>query len=68
MEKIRIGVVGVGHLGSIHAKVYSRIDNVKLVRIFYVAHDFPLNFLILLTINTNQKVESQVKNTRDYLF
>ncbi len=33
MEKIRIGVVGVGHLGSIHAKVYSRLDNVKLVGI-----------------------------------
>ena len=24
-------MVGVGHLGSIHAKVYSRLDNVKLV-------------------------------------
>lgn len=31
MEKIRVGVVGVGHLGSIHAKMYSRLDNVKLV-------------------------------------
>jgi predicted dehydrogenase len=31
MERIRVGVVGVGHLGSIHAKVYSRLDNVKLV-------------------------------------
>jgi predicted dehydrogenase len=31
MEKMRFGVVGVGHLGSIHAKVYSRLDNVKLV-------------------------------------
>jgi predicted dehydrogenase len=31
MEKIRVGVVGVGHLGSIHAKVYSKLDNVKLV-------------------------------------
>ncbi|MCM8760856.1 MAG: Gfo/Idh/MocA family oxidoreductase [Candidatus Omnitrophica bacterium] len=31
MEKIKVGVVGVGHLGSIHAKVYSRLDNVKLV-------------------------------------
>ena len=30
MEKIRVGVVGVGHLGSIHAKMYSRLDNVKL--------------------------------------
>ena len=31
MEKIRVGVIGVGHLGAIHAKVYSRLDNVKLV-------------------------------------
>lgn len=30
MEKIKAGVVGVGHLGSIHAKMYSRLDNVKL--------------------------------------
>lgn len=31
MEKIKAGVIGVGHLGSIHAKVYSRLDNVKFV-------------------------------------
>lgn len=31
MEKIRVGVVGVGHLGAIHAKDYARLDNVKLV-------------------------------------
>lgn len=30
MEKIRVGVVGVGHLGAIHAKVYSRLSNAKL--------------------------------------
>jgi predicted dehydrogenase len=31
MEKVRMGVVGVGHLGAIHAKIYSRLDNVDLV-------------------------------------
>lgn len=31
MEKLRIGVVGVGHLGSIHTRVYSKLRNVKLV-------------------------------------
>lgn len=31
MNKLKVGVVGVGHLGSIHAKVYSKLDNVKLV-------------------------------------
>ncbi|MBN1526610.1 MAG: Gfo/Idh/MocA family oxidoreductase [Candidatus Omnitrophica bacterium] len=29
-NRTRVGVVGVGHLGSIHAKVYSKLDNVKL--------------------------------------
>ncbi len=33
MEKLKIGVIGVGHLGSIHAKVYSRLDNIKLIGI-----------------------------------
>ncbi len=31
MEKLKVGVVGVGHLGSIHAKVYSKMDNITLV-------------------------------------
>ena len=28
---IRVGVVGVGYLGNIHAKIYSNMDNVELV-------------------------------------
>jgi len=31
MDKTRVAVIGVGHLGSIHTKVYSKLDNVKLV-------------------------------------
>ena len=31
MDKVRVGVVGVGRLGSFHTKVYSRLDNVKHV-------------------------------------
>ena len=31
MAKIKVGVVGVGHLGTIHAKVYSKMRNVELV-------------------------------------
>lgn len=33
MDKIKVGVIGVGHLGSFHTKVYSRLDHVKLVGI-----------------------------------
>ena len=31
MEKIKVGVVGVGRLGTFHTKIYSRLDNIKLV-------------------------------------
>lgn len=31
MGKVKVGIVGVGHLGSIHAKVYSKMNNVDLV-------------------------------------
>jgi len=30
-KKIRVGVVGVGYLGQIHARIYSQMDNVDLV-------------------------------------
>lgn len=33
MQKIRIGVVGIGHLGSRHAKIYQEIENCSLVAV-----------------------------------
>ncbi|MDP3731906.1 MAG: Gfo/Idh/MocA family oxidoreductase [Candidatus Omnitrophota bacterium] len=33
MNKIRIGVVGIGHLGSLHAKIYYEIENCSLVAV-----------------------------------
>ena len=33
MQKLRVGVVGVGHLGSIHAKIYQEIPNCSLVAV-----------------------------------
>jgi predicted dehydrogenase len=34
MDKLRIGVVGTGHLGSLHAKMLSRIKGASLVQVF----------------------------------
>ena len=36
MEKIKVGVIGVGHLGSLHAKMFSMIESVKLEGIYDV--------------------------------
>ena len=33
MSKLRVGVVGVGHLGSIHAKIYKEIGNCELIAV-----------------------------------
>jgi predicted dehydrogenase len=33
MNKIRVGVVGVGHLGSLHAKIYRELENCSLAAV-----------------------------------
>src|SRR5437667_379244 len=33
MKKLRVGVVGVGHIGSNHARIYSQLPNAELVAI-----------------------------------
>ena len=34
MEKLSIGVIGVGHLGKLHTKMFKQISNCKLVGVF----------------------------------
>ncbi|MCX7661701.1 MAG: Gfo/Idh/MocA family oxidoreductase, partial [Candidatus Omnitrophica bacterium] len=33
MRKVKVGVVGVGYLGYIHAKLYQQIKNAELVAV-----------------------------------
>lgn len=33
MEKIKVGVIGVGHLGRLHARIYSELEGVELVAV-----------------------------------
>lgn len=33
MEKLKVGVIGIGRLGSVHTRVYKQLDNVQLVGI-----------------------------------
>ncbi|MCU0344529.1 MAG: Gfo/Idh/MocA family oxidoreductase [Ignavibacterium sp.] len=48
MEKLSIGVIGVGHLGKLHSKMFSQITNCEFVGVFdsnpdqakAVAHEF----------------------------
>jgi predicted dehydrogenase len=33
MQKVKVAVIGVGHLGSIHARIYSELENAELVAV-----------------------------------
>lgn len=33
MRRLRVGVIGVGHLGSIHARIYKEIENCALIAV-----------------------------------
>lgn len=39
MKKLYIGVVGVGHLGSLHTKMLSTINSAKLVGVYDINHE-----------------------------
>jgi Predicted dehydrogenases and related proteins len=34
MKKVKIGVVGTGHLGSLHVKMLKNIENAELVGVY----------------------------------
>jgi len=34
MEKLSVGVIGVGHLGKLHSKMFNQIENCELVGVF----------------------------------
>lgn len=34
MKKVKVGVIGTGHLGSLHAKMYSQIEGANLVGVY----------------------------------
>jgi predicted dehydrogenase len=39
MNKVRVGVIGVGYLGNFHAEKYRRMDNVELIGVFDTNQD-----------------------------
>ncbi|MGE5810360.1 MAG: Gfo/Idh/MocA family oxidoreductase, partial [Ignavibacteria bacterium] len=36
MEKLKVGVIGTGHLGKLHLKMFKQIENCELVGIYDV--------------------------------
>lgn len=64
MEKLKVGVIGVGHLGKLHTKMFKQIDNCELIGVYdsfpmqaeNAAKEFSTNFFnslddLLLKVN-----------------
>ncbi|MDI6778846.1 MAG: Gfo/Idh/MocA family oxidoreductase [Bacteroidota bacterium] len=52
MEKLNVGVIGVGHLGALHTKMFSTIESANLIGVFDV--NFDLAQKIATEFNTKQ--------------
>jgi predicted dehydrogenase len=52
MEKLNVGVIGVGHLGALHTKMFTMIESVNLIGVFDV--NFDLAQKIATEFNTKQ--------------
>jgi len=56
MDPLNVGVIGVGHLGSLHAKMYSQIASVKFVgvlslkTIYFRCHGTPAPCILQGTV------------------
>jgi len=53
MDLTKVGVIGVGHLGRLHASLYQEVEEAKLVGIFDVdqekAKNLPMKLMSGLT-------------------
>lgn len=52
MEQLKIGVIGTGHLGKIHAKLLKEVENCKLVGVFDEQHDKAKSVADELNVNS----------------
>lgn len=63
MSKIKVGVVGVGHLGSIHSKLLSSNERVDLVGVFDQQQDRAFALAETLGVRVFDSIESLVAET-----
>ena len=62
MNKVKVGIVGVGHLGSLHAKLYKEIPDADIVGIFDVDSEKLNNVAKNLNLDVYTSLESLIEN------
>ncbi len=62
MEKLNIGVIGTGHLGKLHTKLLSEIDNANLVGIYDANPDQAKSVEKELNVKSFEKLDDLLRN------
>jgi len=61
MNRIKTGVIGTGHLGRFHAKVYSQLDGAELVGVYDIDQDKAKKLAIELGTNCFSELDQLLK-------
>ncbi len=64
MNKLPVGVIGVGHLGSLHAKMYSQIPSATLVGVADVNHKRAEQIAAEYSTKAFQSFDELIKNVK----
>lgn len=62
MKKVKIGVIGTGHLGKIHAKLFTEIKNCELVGIYDKDFETAKKVGAELSINPYSNLDEMLEN------
>jgi virulence factor len=62
IDKIRIGIIGVGYLGSLHARVLSEIKNVDFVGVYDIDNERKIKIANAYKVKAFESEEELIDN------
>lgn len=60
MDKVKIGIIGLGYIGNVHARIYSRDERVEIAALYDIIHE--------RAEKTSKSVGGKVCTSREELF
>ena len=65
MNKLNLGVVGIGHLGSLHAKMLSEIPSVRLAGLYDINRERAQSCAVELGTEAHNAYDALINNRQD---
>lgn len=63
MNKLKVGVIGVGHLGKLHTKMFKSIENCELIGVYDTNSEIANTVAQEFQINVFNSIDDLLKNT-----